>query len=414
MIGIVGNNLNGALMAADGLARRGVDATAFGFSSDHPQDQAGWIGLERPARLRIAGKRPEAGLPWVGQNAVRRCELHQAVSECTALVLREDAPSLFLGDPRPKVFWSQGADLQVRPFLVSNALHGLGSTVSDDLNGFGDIRKIARQAIRLALAPQRQVRQRRGLMEATQLWISPYQIPLVESLRLRLDRVRLMPNPVGPRPSTPLLERELFLIHAIDQLPRPIFFHPTRVNFLRDDGDVFKKDNDKLLRAFREYCHGGGSGTLVLCRKGRPSDLTALGSMLERFNLNGRTRWIPESRGVAIRRVMELDGVVVLDQFSPRLPSLGSIGREAGVAGAPLVTSYDSQEDAMYASSPPFVFPSNSEATILEHLWQLASWRQGDFESLASISAAWCRDNISIAAVSLKMCQALTEVDSAW
>lgn len=408
-IAIYGNNLNQGYFLAQLLRELGADARVF-LRPALPLDKHEWWS-RKPLDETLVEWVPEA--PDVGQpgplerlDGVR--ELYRKAKRYDVLVLREEGPALFseLRDV-PMVFASQGADLQISPFLMScyysldaltRQLRLAGSSLQG--NGGGQLRgwsRFGRGLVRNWPRYRRiQYRQRAGIRDSARVVVFPYQRWLLD--RLGIDGARI---DYVPLPNTPpeILEEAAPLPTGLDLAPLVsadvLFLHPARLFFVRRNGDRFLKDNDKLLRAFARFVGGySGKARLALVKKGFPEDVAASEDLVSRLGIQDHVVWLPELPNYALLRLFRLPNVVICDQFSPFVNTLGNLGRESVYFGLPLISSYDGADDVMYTSHPPNVLLGNSDETILDALRRSAEYTGSTRQRLKAECSRWYEQNL--------------------
>lgn len=409
-VGIFGNNLNQGYFLASLLRELGHDARVFLRDGAHPQDEHEWWSREAIDESLVERVGPVPDLSHGGSllDLPDIKALYRKAEKYDVLLLREEGPALF-SELReiPRVFASQGADLQLWPFWLTvyyspPALIGQlrGAISAAQASSKPRARLLLERANHLARSYRYfrlvQQRQREGIAACTRLIIFPYQQWLADKLGVPAESVRYVPLPSTPPEvldeSAPSLHDET-LRRLSDR--DVVFLHPTRLFFLRHDGNRFLKDNDKLLRAFARFAAAGArSATLALFEKGRPEDIAAAHQLVRRLGIDRQLIWLPEMPNHALRWLFRLPNVVMCDQYSPFLNSLGNLGRESVFFGLPLITSYDGTDDPMYTRAPPNVLLGNSDETVLHSLHRAARMTPADRAKLREDCARWYAENL--------------------
>lgn len=381
-IAIYGNNLNMGYFLALWLRELGHDSKVFLHPYEFPQEYHFWWS-DAPLKGEALHLIPSLNVyqpRLVDDPSIRA--VYREAERCDALLLAEDGPAIFSeleSVPRALVSW--GSDIQNYPFAVEQ--HFGWSLLRDAPARWwnllttgrvlGPVHDAVSQWRMRTILRRLERRQRRGLDQCGRLIIAPYQRPLAARLEIPSDRLRFFPPPMDAGTLTHCdFGAAAGIADALADCDL-VLLHPTRQFFLPLNGDPFLKCNDRLIRAYAEFVSRSDCRSkLVLVRKGRAQDLDEAGRLIERLGIAAHVLWIDELTNKALRALYALPNVVVCDQFSENLPSLGNIGREAVFFGCPLITSYEPDNSLMMGSPPPNVFPAQKDHEILSALERVA------------------------------------------
>jgi hypothetical protein len=400
-----GNNLNFGYFFVRMLRQRGLDATLICPEYRYEQEQHQWWtdeAIEADWVYPVPSVPVGRLFPLKSLEVVR--ELYRRFESYDVLLLMEEGPALFSELPTgpAKIFVSQGFDLTHLPFYLSHYL-SLARALRFYAENFkwaarGDLRalySILRSLDRFPReVPRRaaiQRRQRRGLTQCAWSVCGPQHVRLVDKIGLDRDTVRFLPLPMDTDVLAEVDEK------AVARLRRDyagydlVFFHPTRHYYLREDNDIFLKDNDKLLDAYACFLREAKKPVkLLLVRKGREHDLRQSERLVAELQIEDAVEWLPEMPNKTLRAFYQLPQSIVCDQFSPHLAVLGNIGREASYFGRPLITAFRSWNELRYGEDlPEHVFPAQTRDEILAAMRTLAAMTPDQRESLSQAGTAW-------------------------
>lgn len=412
-VGFFGNNLNQGYLAVEALRRAGHEAVLFDDVRSYAQDTHDWW----TSRPRDRNWVVETGVtqgdltlegPLTAQPAIRAT--YERAAQCDVLILREYGPALFseLDGPR-KVFWSSGSDLQLLPFLEDLRpprpwyRQWFGKRPQDVVIPVGAVELTAqqREAIRYRQEDLIQARQRAGLEQCAAWILMPYQKPLALRLGISTRRIHhwhmLMDDQLCDEVDGDEVRR-LADRYRHEEL---VLFHPARQFFLRLDRNPFLKDNDKLFVGFREFLHRTRCrARLVAVKKGRAADLERIHALVKRLGLEPHLDWVGELPNRQLRAYYALPNVVVCDQFSPHLPTMGNTGREATMFGRLLVTSYDRSNDDLHPDDPPpHIFPAATADDVGEGLAVLYALGAAERQRRGAAGRAWAQRHLTAEAL---------------
>ncbi len=410
-VAFYGNNLNVGYRFVRYLSQAGWHAHLYCIKYPSQQEQHHWWSKE-PLESELVTYVPDFTLCRVCRltSAPEIRALYDQVRHFDVLMVAETGPALFSELPEvPKIFFSFGADLQLLPFLVKRKADLVGR-VRRSLRG---PRAAWVEFLELVGFARQQQRQRKGIRQARKLILSTHQLPLAEQLGIPRERVELsLSIPMNVDMLRDVPETEVERLRAQYGRLDTVFLHPTRHMYLRLDGDVYLKDNDKLLRAFARFVHRTQCRTrLLMVRKGRAEDLSESERLVARLGIGAQVEWLPEMSNRTLRAFYSLDNVVVCDQFNPNIAMLGNIGREASFFGRPLITAFGSHNLAAFADDwPPHVFAADTENAIEQALHAASSLDAAAREELAQQARAWFDRNLDDRVLMPKYMRLIQEV----
>lgn len=407
---VLGNNLNQGSKIAEIFTGLGFDALALEFGSDALQDTSAWWTQQAPHKhLNHWPVRPESlSLRRRRRGALR--ELRTIVDSFDLVVAREDFPSMLIG-VRPRViFWAQGADIQVRPWQLSHDLRNVFSS------------RMTSRWRALFSAPirwMRSVSQRRGIRTSDAVVIAPYQLPLARKIGVPNERIYFSPTPTSDIALPNHLDEELLeqyrtASRGVDELLRDsriLIYHPTRILLGDSRHRSFCKNNEVLIKGLARYLSEGTRPVhLLLTRKGDISEIISMERLIDECQVSRFVTWIHPMPPWAVTDIMKRDRVVVADQFSRDIPTLGDIGRLATNAGCPLITSYSGVDDVMFESAPPNVFLATSPRMVSDALRSISQLSDDEWVTLSHETQAWFDANLSPQAISQRIGRMLHRV----
>lgn len=410
-VAFYGNNLNVGYRFVRYLNQAGWDAHLYCIHYPNQQERHEWWSNE-PQQEELITYVPDFTLGRI-RRLTRTPEIRALYDELRrfdVLIMAETGPALFseLLDV-PKIFFAFGADLQLLPFLLYRKA-GLAGRIWRSLRG---PRAAWLEFWELVGFAQLQRRQRAGIRQARKLILSTHQLPLAEQLGIARERVELALNiPMDPHLLMDVPTADVQRLHARFSGFDKVFLHPTRHMYLRLDGDVYLKDNDKLLRAFARFVRKSHLRVrLLLVRKGRREDIAESERLVAELGLADHVEWFPEMSNRTLRAFYSLDNVVICDQFNPNIAMLGNIGREASFYGRPLITAFGYHNMAAYAHDwPPHVFAADSEDAIEAALHTAAALDDAAQAALAQRTREWFDRNLSEQALMPKYMQLIEKV----
>lgn len=395
-VAFYGNNLNVGYRFVRYLSRQGWHAHLYCIHYPSRQEQHDWWSNEPPQQELITYV-PDFALGraqrLAGTPEIRA--LYDQVRRFDVLIMAETGPALFselLGIP--KIFFAFGADLQLLPFLLKRKADLVGRAWRS-LRG---PRAAWTEFSELVAFAHLQRRQREGIRQARKLILSTHQLPLAEQLGIPRERVELaLSIPMDPNLLSDVPETEVQRLRVRYDAFDKVFLHPTRHMYLRRDGDVYLKDNDKLLRAFARFVRRSQCRTrLLLVRKGRAEDIAESERLIADLGLADHIEWFPEMSNRTLRAFYSLDNVVVCDQFNPNIAMLGNIGREASFYGRPLITAFGNHNLAAFAHDwPPHVLAADTEDAIEDALRTVARLDVAAHAELGQRTREWFDRNLS-------------------
>jgi len=360
-IAIFGNNLNQGYFFTRLFHQCGYEARLLlPHYPDRQEHHDWWSGtpMDPQLVLRLDGGPFSIGgiRPLSTQPVIRK--LYDTARAFDLLFLTENGPAVFSEfHERKKIFRAFGWDIQVMPFLLKH-LHGgwpglwSGSPdpSSQQPNPMGQTWKAT---IKFFLKDMMlQYRQRKGLGQCQAVICDPHNQTNVQALDLAPSAVHYFPFPM----ETEHMQRED--PNLVEKLKDKysnwdtVFFHPTRQFYLPLDRNPYLKGNDVLIKGYALFKKRSSQKTLLLLvEKGRSEDIRATHALIKELDLHEHVRWIPEIANTELRAYYRLDNLVVCDQFSPHLPVLGNIGREAMFFGRALITSFSSINELVYPTS---------------------------------------------------------------
>lgn len=421
---VLGNNLNQAVRISGVLADVGWQAEALTFCDDLTQDKPEWWN-EGDTRLFVR-ELPIRPQNWSLSRKRRRSlkELRRIASGFDILLVREDFVGMLAAIKNPIVFWAQGADIQLRPYAIKHEWQELfrhmpqvvkasPGTKSSEISrrrriwqipwNLSAMRELARFTARVPLLWRRQTAQRQGIRGAAAVIIAPYQRQLALDLGVRDEKIRYLPS-ISPSPKDlkaagvnliPQNEELLDRLHKIRDESEIMILHPTRILLSDVDGTPFRKANEVLFSGLAlSVARTGMQASLVVTRKGDPREIAKAEVLIDEMGLRRSVVWIPEVPPPVLFEIMRSPGVVVADQFSTSLPSLGDVGRLAVAAGTPLITSYSGVDDAMFTSPPPCVFKAWTPAMVAQALVDITEMSLAQREQLRARSFDWYQANL--------------------
>ena len=271
-IAFYGNNLNLGYFFVEAFRDAGHDAVLLQFPSVKNQDDPEWWleGETDATLMRRFGVMPDLGsLKSLSAQPVIQ-ELYAYLKSFDAICMMQEGPAIFSELDHPNMlFISQGGDLQNLPFGLSQyfSLRTVMSVLTGkqvprtakvkqkyaaaeqllrtvDRDDVALIERVKSGLAAMRLLARRGARQRAGLKRCRHWVCTPNQVPLIHKLGHSLENVTFMQLPyfLNPRPEiAPATDGPL------------IFFHPTRVLFLKLDDNIYLKNNHRLVRAFAQF-----------------------------------------------------------------------------------------------------------------------------------------------------------------
>ncbi len=410
-VAFYGNNLNVGYFFVRMLRRGGIEATLICPKYRYQQEHNDWWtdgAVESQWVYRIPEVSIGAPVPLGWLPTVRK--LYRDFQAYDALVLSENGPAVFselTGGPS-KILFAMGSDLIHLPYYLAHylsltkgqrfyrqhmkwAVRGQGRAVYEMLRSFD---RFPREVPRRMMI---QKRQRTGLQQCERIVCGPHHGEILDQLGLDRERVSYLNLPMD---TSVLGEVDADYSLTLKQRNAEydlVFFHPTRLYFLKEDCDAYLKDNDKLLRAFSKFLHETDKRVkLILVRKGREHDLLEAERIIADLQIQHAVEWLPETPNKRLRAYYQLPQVVVCDQFSSQLAVLGNVGREASYFGLPLITGFASWNSLRYGDDVPgHIFAADTEDQILSSMRSLATLSADGRRELGSAARAWFDRNHS-------------------
>jgi len=416
-VGFYGNNLNLAFNVVLFLSRAGFNCTWLGFtkSSADPQDSPSWQGssFQMLRRRIILGDNPLFN-PLSSEYPTIKSKIATACRDLDILFLSEDGPCWFYEQRLPKIFVSQGGDLQDFPFFIQRALQQLfarptilfsasprSSSVYSSLScnvsykGRTKLFTPYSNLCRVFLAKLlRQYYQRRGLRLCDKLFITPNQLFIIDRLRIPPSKVYFAPLPSFSkyisrarirRPPNDALD----IVKTITS-SHLVLFSPTRI-LLGSKSKPYAKHNDYLIKSLKLLSIDQLSRLkLVLVRKGTPCDLSAIDSLIVSLRLTQHILWIPPQPSFHLVNFYKLDNLIICDQYSSNIAYLGAIGREASLHGKLLLTAFSHLNSFYYgADLPPHVFPCFTPEDIASSIVSILSLDKSQLNQYSLMAKQW-------------------------
>lgn len=172
-----------------------------------------------------------------------------------------------------------------------------------------------------------------------------------------------------------------------------IFFNPARKNM--DPNKVNYKGSEKLLNAFKRFIKQTNSNVLLIT--GLHGDhANEFDSMVKGFNLRDRVKFTNHLSLPDLHAYMSLDNVVVFDQFTSNLNTLGGLQREALALGSIVVSSTDvhtTDFEKSYGPDCPLL-PAFSEENILSRMKEVDALSRDDFYKKSYSAVEWAEKHI--------------------
>jgi glycosyltransferase involved in cell wall biosynthesis len=358
-----------------------------------------WVYRLPPVKIGRLG-------PLVSVPAVR--QLYEEFGGYDALLLAEDGPALFseLTVGPVKICVSLGSDLVHYPFYSSHYLSVRGAfrfyhqkmkaAVHGDLGAaYAMLRSFDRCPREIPRKAMIQRRQRQGLKQCTRIVCGPHLRHLLDEIGMDRDKARFLPLPMDTRVLAEFEEALVARLHARYSEYDPVFLHPTRHYYLKSDNDIYLKDNDKLLMAFADFVGAADKpARLLLVHKGRSEDLRHSERLVTRLGIERQVDWLPEMPNKELRAYYQLPQVVVCDQFSPHLPVLGNIGREASYFGKLLITAFGPCNQLRYDTDmPEHVLAAETTEQIFAAMQTVAAMDQQRRDQLGHAGTEWFSRN---------------------
>lgn len=366
-VGFYGNNLNQGYFFVRALAEFGIDAKLFLPNYNFAQEShEWWMGgdMDEDLLYRI-NHRFNLTYPEPLKSEPRLLKLYEVASTFDIIILMEDGPAVFSEfNERPKVFLSQGSDLQILPFLLE--YHGVKESWGKSFLGLLESKKRRQHRFNVEYWRNSQERQRLGIRQCARLLCSPHQLPIVNKLKYPKENVRTLPILMYSQYLAQVERGEVADLASQFSKYETVFFHPTRQMYLPINNDIYLKRNDQLIRGYAAYLNASRKESILLMiEKGRNEDIKASRDLISQLGLSDKVRWIPEIPNRSLRSYFSLDNIVICDQFSENLATLGNIGREATYYGAPLITAFKDYNYLVYGSDmPPNLLPATTSSEI--------------------------------------------------
>ena len=410
-VAFYGNNLNLGYFFVRLLRQQGWQATLICPDYQYAQEQHDWWTDEAASSewiYRIPSAPVGRFWPLTSLPLVR--DLYREFEDCKVLLLAEDGPALFSELPSgpAKICVAFGADIVHYPFYLSDFLSPTRgfrfytqnlkwAMRGDARSAYQMLRSLDRFPRELPRRAMVQRRQRRGLRQCRQIVCGPHHTPLLESIGVRREKLRFLPLPMD---TSVLSEVDESLVGRLRQEFADydlLFLHPTRHYYLREDTDVFLKDNDKLLYAFARFLRETQKRVkLLLVRKGREHDVRHSEKLVAELGIEHAVQWLPEMPNKALRSYYALPQVVVCDQYNPNLSVMGNIGREASYFGRPLITAFRPWNQLRYGEDmPEHVLSAETTEEILDAMRAVAAMTDEERAALQQAGAAWFSRNHS-------------------
>ena len=415
-IAIYGNNLNQGYWLARNFRKHGCHAVVITPPYLYDQEYHAWWS-NSPLDQSLIRKIDVSDLEMRSLDPLRKnpkiVEVYDEFKDYDILFLVEDGPAFFSELNGPvKVFRAAGDDLQAIPFyhklhcrprIFIDALkrgftfhrHGVWA-LWRNLKGEWDV-----AADTCARHRVYQDRQRAGLRQCAALLTPPDLEHFIRKLGLdHIPRHYIS----WPMDVENLEEEDADFTMELEERYRDvdvILFHPSRIFFLMDDGDVFKKGNDKLIRAYAQYLRKTRKNVrLVLIEKGRDQDIAEAKRLEAELGLQEKIDWIPELPNIKMRSYYKHPNTVVCGYFEKHIQRMSNSGREATFYGNPLVTGFGDFQRVFYGDDmPPNVIPAIQPYEIVDGLVRLEEMSTGDRQRLRDETRAWFYRHLTFEAV---------------
>ena len=432
-IAIWGNNLNYGYELAAEFTSLGHDAQVILPLPSQYLDLPTWWKPEAEidSTLIIEVKRPNINNPLPMQFRPSVIKINRLIRNYDCVIVREDGPAVLARKLNcPKIFISQGADIQLRPFILRTFFgrdatrqllkfaidsikykHGMNRSLL--LRRF--VWHIFSRMKRFPGAIIEQARQRQGLRNSDLVIIAPYEVDLAKSLDISEEKIQLLTSFASSQASNTKKVLGGIDIPAFVRNKSYVFLHLTRMMFIDLSGDKFLKCNDNLIRAYAKFLGEGSErkskSLLVLVEKGRPEDLASAKSLILNLGIFDNVLWMSDMKNTDIHEYLALSNVILCDQFSPNVSSLGNLSREAIWAGAPLITAMSSEELNLFSSPPPNLFQALTIGEILNAMVETTSLTQDDRKRMKEQSKTWAMRNIDRKVLGIAYLRLITSVN---
>lgn len=399
-----GNNLNQGYFFVEALNELGIEAKLFQIEYPLQQEYpAWWTNREINSRLikmvKITQQDLKSSQPLLANPEIRA--LYDEIKQYHALMMMEFGPAVFSEFKGiKKIFIAAGWDIHVAPFLfrvcctpkfiLKNILvassHILRGNLRKAVENFYNLGREIRGTFYY------QTRQRRGIRQCAALLCVPNQRFLIDRLHLDYEKVHYLPYPMD---EAVLSEIDQAQVHRINQKYAgfdTVFLHPARQLYLKLNGDIFLKDNDKLIHAYQRLVKITEKKVkLLLVRKGREQDIANTQRLIRELGIECDVEWLPEMPNKKLRAYYACNKVVVCDQYSPYLSYFGNIGREASYYGRLIITSFDMETNRLYYGDdlPPHVFPAHTENKIVLAMQKVMALSCDERENKSKMAIAW-------------------------
>ncbi len=407
-IAFYGNNLNFGYFFVKHFTEFGLQAKLFLIEYPCAQELHEWwtdkevdtniVRIVNSTGFKCGGRKRLRNIPEIRQ-------LYEEVKAFDVIMMMEDGPALFSElEGVKKVFLSAGADLQIFPFLLrvcyspKDVLKKLMSNLGLVLLGNMKAMFNSYSYICEILSNFRfQSRQRKGLHQSDALICAPHQKVLIDQLNLCHNKIHYLTAPMDTSILAEIYQDMVCLLEKKYADLDILFFHPTRQFYLKEYNDKFMKDNDKLLYAYARFLKNTTRRVrLILILKGREKDIAHSQRLIRQMNLEDYVEWLPEMPNKKLRAYYSLEKVVVCDQYSPNLATLGNIGREATFYGKILITAFADWNKAYYGQDlPPNVFPAHTIDNIFSAMKKVTSLSREEIEKLRYAAILWFHRNLA-------------------
>jgi glycosyltransferase involved in cell wall biosynthesis len=168
-----------------------------------------------------------------------------------------------------------------------------------------------------------------------------------------------------------------------------IFFNPSRKNL--DPARRDYKGAEKLLRAFKRYIEDYQSSRVLMISGLHGLHKEEYRNMVTEMKLDSHIEYTGQLALPDLYAYYSLDNVVVFDQFTENLNTLGGIQREAMAMGCPVVSStdvYTRQFIAGYGPGCPLI-PAFDEEEILNAMKKLTRLEQEEMDQYRESVKNW-------------------------
>jgi len=255
--------------------------------------------------------------------------LTKLLKEFDVLVLSFLGPMFGPYSKRPYFFWVSGFDLTGVPFPIRSRFHRTP----------GALRNFS--AFVLAYW------QRRGIREASQIWVPPFEpfINAVDSIRKINNEIEVFPlahnenlfKPVEPHKKEFLEPKTLKI------------FHPSRIMMSEKKNSINSgqtKHSDRLFKGFSQAINNGLDAELVLVEQKFSPDRNAAHEIIDELGITENVRWesSPNQNGFSWKELAALyqKSDIVADDFGG-IGWYGGVAIEGLMSGLPVMSDIDDQ-----------------------------------------------------------------------